>query len=312
MLILVDKHVPYLRGVLEPYAEVRYLEPEEFSPAVVREADALIVRTRTKVNAALLEGSRCRLVCTATIGFDHIDTAWCEAHGIRWTNAPGCNAQAVCDWVEEALFNSSTIQPSTLKTIGVVGVGHVGSLVVEMARRYGLEVIECDPPKGKTVSLSKIARSCDVITFHTPLTRKGDYPTYHLCDEAFLRECKPGALILNASRGGVVDEQALLASGHPYILDTWENEPNLNPEVLSHALLASQHIAGYSRQGKINASEACLAAISHEFGLPELHIDRSQVPEAGDNAPGWLRRATDLLKSNPDQFESLRESYSLR
>lgn len=309
MKVLIDKYIPYLRGVLESYAETEYLEPAEFTPERVKEADALLVRTRTKCNEALLSGSRIRLIATATIGFDHIDTAYCEANNIHWTNAPGCNAQAVCDYIEEALRATGG---DTRRTLGVVGVGHVGSLVVKMARAKGYTVLENDPPRGIGVSLDEIAEKCDIISFHTPLSKQGEYPTFHLCDAAFIEKCKPGALLINAARGGIADEQALLASGHPYILDTWEGEPRLNHEVLQQALLATPHIAGYSRQGKINASNACLAALSECFGLPRLEIDYTQVPEAGDTDPGWIERLSILLKKQTKDFEELRETYKLR
>lgn len=306
MKILIDKYIPYLRGVLEPYAEVAYLEPEEFTPARVQDADALFIRTRTKCNEALLAGSQVRFIATATIGFDHIDTAYCEAHGIRWTNCPGCNAQGVCDYVEEVL---NDISPTHL---GVVGVGHVGSLVAAMAERRGWQVLRCDPFTGEPNTLDEIAQKCNVITFHTPLTRSGEHPTWHMADQAFFRRCQPGTLIINAARGGVVDEQALIESGLPCIIDTWEGEPKINRALLDYALLGSQHIAGYSLQGKINASNMCLAALSEAFGLPHLEIDRSLVPPRGDHAPGWLRRVDARLRENPKDFERLRETYLLR
>lgn len=309
MKILIDKYIPYLRGVLEPYAEVEYLEPEEFTPARVADADALLIRTRTRCDEALLAGSRVQFIATATIGFDHIDTAYCEAHGIRWTNCPGCNAQGVCDYVEEVLAARYSHQAGYL---GVVGVGHVGSLVATMAARKGWQVLRCDPFTGEPNTLDEIAQKCDVITFHTPLTKSGEHPTYHLCDEAFLAQCRPGTLIINAARGGVVDEQALLRSGLPYILDTWEGEPHLNRVVLARAQQATYHIAGYSLQGKINASNMCLKALSETFDLPLLEIDYTQVPEAGDSAPGWVERLTAVLKNHPDEFEELRETYKLR
>ena len=248
------------------------MEPEQIDVSSVRNADVLIVRTRTKINASLLDGSRVRLVCTATIGFDHIDTAYCESHGIRWISCPGCNAQAVCDYIEEALneLTNDKSQMTNTPTIGVVGVGHVGSLVAQMAERRGMKVLLNDPPKGIGKSLDFIAQDSDIITFHVPL----DDSTRHMCDESFLAQCNPNALIINAARGGVVDETALLHSGHPYILDTWENEPNINPTVLQHALLASVHIAGYSVQGKRNASQMCLDEIAATFGLKPIDISK--------------------------------------
>ena len=281
--------------------------------AAVQDADVLIVRTRTRVDASLLKNTRVRVVCTATIGFDHIDTAYCAAHGIRWMACPGCNAQAVCDYIEEAIEEvRSQISDFRSQTIGIVGVGHVGSLVAKMAERKGLRVLLNDPPKGIGVSLEEIARKCDIVTFHTPL----DESTYHLCDAAFLAQCHPGALIINAARGGVVNEQALLRSGHPYILDTWENEPHINPEVLQKASLASMHIAGYSVEGKRNASQMCLDGIAAEFGLPKIDISRlpylALSQQKGDSAPGWISRISSRLKANPTAFESLRKAYPLR
>lgn len=324
MRILIDKYIPYLRGVLEPYAEVRYLEPEEFTPANVWEADALFIRTRTKVNSTLLQGSRVRLVCTATIGYDHIDTAYCEQQQIRWTNAPGCNAQAVCNYIEEALRELDRlghIDLSTHPTVGIVGVGHVGSLVATMAEELGCRILLNDLPevveqspfaRELFVSLDEIARCSDVITFHTPLVKEGANATYHLCGAQFLSQCQPQAVIINAARGGIVDEQALMLAGNPCVIDTWENEPHLNSDMLEHTVLASQHIAGYSIQGKINASTACLRALCDEFHIPALSIDAKQVPLPGDNESGWLLRLTETLKQNPFCFESLRESYPLR
>lgn len=307
MHIICDTHIPFIVETVRsewPQVDICPLKPEEIDAEAVRNADVLVVRTRTIVNEALLSGSRVRLVCTATIGFDHIDTAYCESHGIRWMSCPGCNAHAVCDYIEEALN-----EIHAKGTIGIVGVGHVGSLVAQMAEHRGMKVLLNDPPKGIGVSLDELAQSSDIITFHVPL----DQTTCHLCDEAFLKKCKPGALVINAARGGVVDEEALLRSGHPYILDTWEDEPHIRPEVLQHALLASMHIAGYSVEGKRNASQMCLDAIAQEFRLPK--IPSLQYPisnKKGDSAPGWLNRISDSLKADPTAFESLRKAYPLR
>ena len=308
--IVCDQYIPFLVEAVQtawPQVQICPMKPEQIDAAAVREADVLVIRTRTQVDEALLSGSRVRLVCTATIGFDHIDTAYCDAHGIRWMSCPGCNAQAVCDYIEQAIDES---QISNTPTIGVVGVGHVGSLVAKMAERKGLKVLLNDPPKGIGISLDKIARNCDIISFHVPLV----CPTRHLCDETFLSHCKPNALIINAARGGVVDEQALLHSGHPFILDTWENEPNLNKEVLQSAFRASMHIAGYSVQGKRNATQMCLNSIANLFQLPP--IDVSAYPYEGKTAepnnPHWLEDITRQLKAQPELFETLRKNYYLR
>ena len=311
MTIVCDRHITGFAECVQagwPEVQIYPLEPEEIDSAAIQDADILVVRTRTRVDERLLAGSRVRLVCTATIGFDHIDTAYCEQHGIRWTACPGCNAQAVCDYIEESIdeIQNSKFKIQNCPTVGVIGVGHVGSLVAQMAERRGFNVLLNDPPKQIGVSIDGIARNCDVITYHVPL----DDSTWHMCDAAFLRQCKPDALIINAARGGVVDEVALLRSGHPYIIDCWENEPNINNEVLQHAQLASMHIAGYSAEGKRNASQMCLDTIAGTFGLTPLTMP---APTAhGDTAPGWIARITDQLKNNPACFEQLRKTYTLR
>ena len=326
MLIVCDRHIPFLVEAVRhewPQVQIVPMKPEQIDAEAVRDADVLVVRTRTAINEALLSGSQVRLVCTATIGYDHIDTAYCDAHGIRWMSCPGCNAQAVCDYIEQAIEEWQREKgkgPKAGLTIGVVGVGHVGSLVAKMAQRKGMNVLLNDPPKGIGHSLNTsdeiepfscgAIADCDMITFHVPL----DKTTYHLCDEKFLTHCRPDTLIINAARGGVMDEQALLRSGHPYILDTWENEPDLNNEVLRGAFRASMHIAGYSVQGKRNATQMCLDAIAEQFGLPS--IDVSAYPYEGKTAdpnnPRWLADISLQLKAQPERFEALRKNYSLR
>ena len=310
MRIVCDAYIPFLLEAVQkawPQVEIIPLKPEEIDASAVKDADVLVVRTRTKVNETLLADSNVQLVCTATIGYDHIDTAYCESQGIRWMSCPGCNAQAVCDYIEEALQETQA-----QGTIGIVGVGHVGSLVAKMAERRGMKVLLNDPPKGIGVSLDFIAQNSDIITFHVPL----DKTTYHLCDDTFLNKCKPDAFIINAARGGVVDEQALLRSGHPFILDTWENEPNIHPEILAKALLASMHIAGYSVAGKRNASQMCLNAIAELFNLQKIDISKSRgldiSKQKGDTASGWISRISDQLKADPTAFEALRKAYPLR
>ena len=326
MRVVIDRGIPFLDGVLEPYAQVSYLPPDAITPDAVRDADALIVRTRTKINKGLLEGSKVRFVATATIGYDHIDQDYCREVGIYWTSCPGCNAQAVCDYVEEVIASSLKPQSgctidSLPVTVGVVGYGHVGKLVANMAECRGYRVLLSDPPLGIGISLKEMAPQCDVLTFHTPLTRDGKYPTYHLCDADILRLCKPDALIINAARGGVIDEQALLAhlSVSPLkgergglAIDCWEGEPEINTMLLQRVDLASFHIAGYSIQGKMRASEMCLDAFCKFFSLPILSINKKVVPLHGDSESGWLKRISDQLKAHPEQFEQLRKNYPLR
>ena len=310
--VIIDKGIPFLDDVFPPEIEVLHLSPEEITPAAVREADALFVRTRTRIDKELLEGSRVRFVTTATIGFDHIDQSYCREAGVTWVSCPGCNAQAVCDYVEEAI--SSIKANQTDLTVGVVGYGHVGKLVAQMAQSKGYKVLLSDPPLGIGLSLPELAPQCDVLTFHTSLTYNGDHPTYHLCNADILRLCKPNTLIINAARGGVVDEQALVSclSRLSTAIDCWEGEPQLNHELLQLVDLASFHIAGYSIAGKMRASEMCLEAFCKFFSLPILSINKKVVPLHGDSASGWLKRISDQLKAQPENFEQLRKNYPLR
>ena len=315
--VIIDKGIPFLEGVFPPEIEVLHLSPEDITPESVRYADALFVRTRTQINKELLHESNVRFVATATIGFDHIDQDYCREAGIHWVSCPGCNAQAVCDYVEEAIASSPhCLIASSPLTIGIIGYGHVGKLVAQMTERKGYKVLLSDPPLGIGLPLEQLAPLCDVLTFHTPLTREGEYPTYHLCDANILRLCKPGTLIINAARGGVVDEQALIPFLSPHRLiaciDCWKGEPNLNRDLLQKVDLASFHIAGYSIQGKMNASEMCLRAFCEFFSLPILSINKKVVPLQGDSEPGWLKRISAQLKAAPEHFEQLRKNYPLR
>ena len=310
MRILIDKYIPFLQGVLDRFADVCFLEPEQFTPAAVRDADALIIRTRTRCDDRLLDGSRVRFIATATIGTDHIDLDYCRQQGINVVSCPGCNAQAVCDYVEEAVLDVLDLRTrhyTAHLSFGIVGAGHVGKRVIRMAGDHGFHVVVNDPPQNLNGNIFE----CDIISFHTPLTRDGHYPTYHLCNEAFLARCKPNALIINAARGGVVDEQALLRSTQPFVIDTWEGEPDINPEVLNRAMRASFHIAGYSVAGKRNASRMCLKALCEQFSFPKCKLNTTPLPQ-GDSEPGWLKRITDSLKANPTHFEQLRKAYVLR
>ena len=317
MQVVIDKGIPFLDGVFPSDIEVLHLLPEEITPCAVRNADALFVRTRTRINKELLQGSKVRFVATATIGFDHIDQSYCREAGIHWVSCPGCNAQAVCDYVEEAIASSPhRLIASSPITIGIVGYGNVGKLVAQMAENHGYRVLLSDPPLGIGSSLKEIASQCDVLTFHTPLTYDGEYPTYHLCDAEILHLCKPDTLIINAARGGVIDEQALLSCLSPHRLiasiDCWENEPQLNRELLQRVDLASFHIAGYSIAGKMKASEMCLHAFCEFFSLPILSINKKVVPLHGDSESGWLKRISEQLKAAPEYFEQLRKAYLLR
>lgn len=337
MKIVVDKFIPYINGVLEPFAEVQYLAPADFTPEAVRCADALVVRTRTRCDGALLADSAVKFIATATIGYDHIDTQFCAERGIAWTNAAGCNAAAVAQYVASALGMWAHDGRRDLRqlTLGIVGVGHVGCEVLKTANLLGMSVLQNDPIRANAensadfVSLDTVAAHADVITFHTPLTHSGRYATYHLADADFFAKCARKPLIINAARGGVVDEQALkqaLQCGRvsACVVDCWENEPHIDRELLDLSLLATPHIAGYSVDGKATATAMCVRAVSRFFGLGLDDFCVSQLPpkpicrctysalpqKMVENYD--IRRDDAALRHQPDAFERLRSGYSFR
>ena len=331
MKIVVDDKIPYILEKLCFLAdEVVALRGADITAEDVKDADALVVRTRTRCNEQLLKGSRVQFVATATIGFDHIDTAYMERAGIYWTNCPGCNAASVAQYVECSLLLLAREKGLSLcqSTIGIVGCGHVGSKVKAVAERLGMRVLVCDPPlEQKTansfVSLDVIEHESDVITFHVPLTRDGEYATVHMADDAFFHRIPRVPYIINTSRGEVVDNDALLAALNEgrvcdAVIDVWEHEPQLNLQLLQRVFIGTPHIAGYSADGKVNADNMVIDALCRHFGLK--HPGIIQAPPlptdffyTGD--PLQLYNPLDdsqKLKKNPDNFESLRNNYPLR
>ena len=321
MKAIVDDKIPYIRPFIQNLVdEVLFLPGAKITAEDVRDADILIVRTRTLCNRSLLEGSRVRFIATATIGYDHLDTGYLEQAGIKWTNCPGCNASSVEQYIHSVLLLLKEKKGLDLKnaTIGVVGVGHVGSRVARMAKDLGMRVLLNDPPradKGEQdfVDLETIARECDVITFHTPLIREGKYATFHLANENFLFSLKRTPYLINSSRGEVVDTASLLASLSAgklkdAVIDTWEYEPNISRELMSVAFLATPHIAGYSADGKANATRMSLEALCRFFGM---EADLTILPPEGpsDYDP---TRDSEWLKASPEKFEWFRGNYPLR
>ncbi|MBR5877321.1 MAG: 4-phosphoerythronate dehydrogenase, partial [Alistipes sp.] len=268
MKFLIDNAIPYLKGLLEPYAEVRYLDGKSFTRQQVAGADALIIRTRTRCDAQLLDQSQVKLIATATIGFDHIDLEYCAEHGIEVTTAQGCNAAGVLQWVASVLVRLSRKEgwQPTEKVLGVVGVGHVGSLVERYARHWGFRVVCCDPPRkeregGDFISLEELLPQADIVTLHTPL----DKTTFHMINSSTISLMKPSATLINASRGEVAQTEALLKAEQRLALDVWEHEPEIDLDLLKKAFVATSHIAGYSAQGKANASKAVVEAVARRF-----------------------------------------------
>lgn len=331
MKIVIDRNIPFIAGPLATLGEVVSLSGDAITPEVMADADILLTRTRTRCDARLLDGSRCRFIGTATIGTDHIDMDYCAANGITVANAPGCNASAVAQWVLAAI--RAHVGPDRALsdvTLGVIGAGNVGSIVVRWARHLGMKVLVNDPPleasapeRHEYSTLAEIAHECDVITVHTPLTTGGEWPTRHLIGEDFVRELKRQPLIMNAARGPVSDTRALLGGLDAGLIgnvaiDCWEGEPAINDELLRRALIATPHIAGYSRQGKIRASQMVLDALSSYLSLPTpLRADAPAIAPVPEKITESMVRYdimadTEALKNHPEQFEALRNSYHLR
>ena len=321
MKVVIDHKIPYIKEAIEKIAdEVVFLPGHAFTREVVKDADALIVRTRTHCTRELLEGSQVKFIATATIGYDHIDVDYCREAGITWTNCPGCNAGSVEQYVHSVLLLLEREKGLELEksTIGIVGVGHVGSRVKRMAESLGMRVLLNDPPradKGEQgfVDLETIARECDVITFHTPLNREGTYATYHLVDEDFLFSLKRTPYIINSSRGEVVDTASLLAAlsagkVKDAIIDTWEYEPNISRELMEVALISTPHIAGYSADGKANATRMSLETLCEFFGMEKnFSISPDEGPKDYDPT-----RDSEWLKASPEKFEWFRGNYPVR
>ena len=312
--IVVDRDIPFLDGVLEPWFAVRRLPGRAIGPDDVRDAAALLVRTRTRCDAALLEGSAVRFIGTATIGTDHIDGAYCAARGIAVASAPGCNAAAVAQYVRVALQALSLDRPGA--TLGVVGVGHVGSLVAEVGRRAGLRVLLSDPPREAVegpagfTPLPELLAASDIITLHIPLWPENR----DFADAAFFARLRPGTAFINASRGEVLDEDALLAARPRLgrvVIDVWKNEPEINRDLMAAADIATPHIAGYSIQGKMNGTQAVVRALGAHFGIPDLEsftVSGVTLP----SAPYDIWADDKALRRAPSTFESLRSNYSYR
>ena len=336
MKVIVDDKIPFIREALAGIAdEVVYLPGREFIPEVVKEADALVVRTRTRCDRQLLEGSRVKFIATATIGFDHIDTNYCREAGIAWCNAPGCNSASVEQYVESALLLLERLRGRQLQgmTLGVVGVGNVGSKVAAMARRLGMKVLLNDLPRQEAEGeenfcpLARLAEECDVISFHVPLNRGGRFNTFHLADEAFFDSLKRKPVIINTSRGEVVATEPLLEAlkegkVSEAIIDVWENEPDISLELLDKVFLGTPHIAGYAADGKANATRMALDALCRHFGIRASYTIEPPAPActtivARSYADACLqmydpRRDCEALRAHPEQFEYLRGNYPLR
>jgi erythronate-4-phosphate dehydrogenase len=327
MKIVIDRAIPFIANILEPYAEVVYAEGADFTPELVRDADALIIRTRTRCNKALLEGSKVQYIATATIGFDHIDLDYCRANNICISTSAGCNARGVLQWIAASLAllaKREGFAPHE-RTLGIVGVGNVGKLVKEYAEAWGFRTICSDPPRQERekldfVSLEEVLCKADILTLHTPL----DTSTFHLINSENISLLRSGATLINASRGEVVATEATKRQDITYAIDVWEGEPNINRELLDKAIITTPHIAGYSAQGKANATAMAVNAIAKHFGLPLQDWYPKGILHSTPRPISWQQMCDTIadycdldseslaLRNAPEKFEFLRNNYHYR
>ncbi|MDR3184211.1 MAG: 4-phosphoerythronate dehydrogenase [Prevotellaceae bacterium] len=337
MDIILDNQIPFLDKFLHKYGNINYLDGGHITAGTLGRAEALLVRTRTICEEALLKNSPVKFIGSPTIGTDHIDLDYCRRHGITVANAPGCNAPAVMQYVITALLTLAAKKKANLAalTLGIVGVGNVGKLVAGAAKALHMNVLLNDPPREARegrhafTDIDELLRRSDIITLHLPLqpdTRK-------YADDAFFRACKDGAWLLNTSRGDVIDEEALMQHRHKLgalALDVWQGEPQINTALLNATDIATPHIAGYSLQGKRKASQMILQAFAQwcndpdpvpEIPHPEVRPAPVLIPEGGSVQERWCAAVQQTfpildidaqLRRQPAQFEAIRKSYPLR
>lgn len=345
MKIIIDDKIPYIRGAFESVAEVVYLPGSKTTAGIVKDADAIVTRTRTICNEKLLAGSSVKFIATATIGYDHIDTDYCDSVGIKWTNAPGCNSKSVEQYIASTLMVLAQRKGWNLseKTIGVVGVGNVGSKVARIAEIFGMKVLLNDPPRERAegsaqfVDLQTVMDEADIITLHVPLNMKGEDATYHLADTDFFSKLKKKPVLINSCRGEVtktnaVKEALKSESITAFVCDCWENEPDIDLELLRMTEIATPHIAGYSKDGKATGTLMSVQAISKFFklglenwqptgveaplepvfelngeGLTEQQIISKAILHTYD-----IRNDDKAFRNNTEKFEHLRGDYPVR
>ncbi len=344
MKIIADDKIPFLRGVLEPYAEVIYLPGGKISPADVKDANAIIVRTRTECGAGLLRGSTVKFIATATIGYDHIDTQWLAENGIEWTNAPACNSSSVAQYMSSVLLNLARKHKISLRgrILGVIGAGNVGAKVAGAGEALAMRVLLNDPPRAEKegadnfADLAQVIAESDFITMHVPLNKHGKYPTYHSGNGELFKAMKNSAFYINSSRGGVCDNSALKTALQRRdiagaVLDVWENEPDLDLELLELLEFGTPHIAGYSADGKANGTAMSVNALAEFFGLklgnwypPDLPLPEKRyvtIPEGlsfeekmliAVNLAYNVQDDSRRLQCSPAVFEKQRGDYPLR
>jgi erythronate-4-phosphate dehydrogenase len=343
--IIADDKIPFLEGVLEPYAQVKYLPGRNISQDEIKNADALLIRTRTRCTRELLKGTGVKFIGTATIGFDHIDTGYCELNNIKWVNAPGCNSSSVQQYIAAALFKISREFRFSLKdkTIGIIGAGNVGEKVEKFCNLLGMKVLVNDPPRArkegneKFTELNALLKESDIITLHVPLSFVGEDKTFHMINEKSLRKMKKGAWLINTSRGEVAETLSLKkarSSGRlsGIVADVWENEPAIDSRLMQLSFIATPHIAGYSTDGKANGTSIVVNELARFFNIPlkDWYPEKVPAPSYPEIALNGRDKDTEetvriavehtyniseddlKLRFSPSDFEKLRGDYPVR
>jgi erythronate-4-phosphate dehydrogenase len=284
--IVADEKIPLVNEFFGRLGEVVCLSGRQITPADVRDADALIVRSVTRIDKNLLTGSQVKFVGTCTIGVDHLDQAYLDEHKITWSSAPGCNANSVVEYVYSALCHLN-INWLDVK-VGIIGCGNVGGLLYKRLKAQGVKVHCYDPnlttDQNPDLTDLDTVLGCDVISMHTPLVTVGPYPSFHLLDSNRLQQLKPGTTLINCGRGPAIHNQALLQllnsrNDLRVVLDVWEPEPELSLDLLDKVALGSPHIAGYSYDGKLNGTEMIYKALCRHLGTePQVSLDALVAP----------------------------------
>lgn len=343
MKIVVDENMPYARELFSQLGEVDAVAGRTLTREQLTAADALMVRSITKVNQGLLEKTPVRFVGTATAGMDHLNTDDLDHAGIAWSAAPGCNAIAVVEYVFSALLMLAERDNFQLtdRTVGIIGAGNVGGRLQRRLEALGVRILICDPPRadrgdeGEFHSLDTLVQQADIVTFHTPLFKDGPYKTLHMADRELLASLRPDTILINACRGEVVDNQALLSvleTRHDLsvVLDVWEPEPELPLPLLDNVDIGTAHIAGYTLEGKARGTTQVFEAWSAFIGQPQAVTLSSLLPlpeireitVSGDCDQAMLKRLAHLVydvrlddaqlravAAIPGEFDRLRKQY---
>lgn len=338
MKIIIDNAIPFTEGVFEPYAEVRYMDGPLITHTDVEDADALIIRTRTRCDENLLKDTSVKMIATTTVGTDNIDVDYCRRNGIFFKNASGCNAGAVANYVFSALYGSAARRSINLDgaTIGIIGMGSIGQRVESMGRALGFKILRCDPQKAEVewytqfCSLDELLGNSDIVTLHVPLNEF----TKGMAGADFFAKMKPGAFFINTSQGDIVDEEALLPALPrlgPVAIDVWSHEPWINIRLMESVDIATPHIAGYSLQGKQIGTSMAVRSTARFLGVSDLYeffphtdimeyqavklnvLDKSQGQIAAMIQYNYPIFTDDFMfRLNPTKFVELRTNYSYR